>query len=82
MNSTQHRQAVVHGRQVSVDIDLPDGTRVDIVVSPVQETFIARTFEELPGFGAAQDSPEEMDAFDNWCREQRRIERSSQGCEP
>ena len=82
MMPTQYRQAVVHDRQISVDIDLPDGTRVDIAVSPLQEKCNARTFEELPGFGAAQEHPEEMDAFDNWCREQRRIERASQGCEP
>ncbi|HET6426232.1 MAG TPA: hypothetical protein VFG20_21250 [Planctomycetaceae bacterium] len=84
MTHPHQLDGVVSGRSITLDQDpgVPDGTRITVVIQPQKATTAMARMEDLPGFGALSGKAEELDEFDAWCREQRRAERTSQGCEP
>lgn len=77
-------RGTVHGRTIEIDDarNLPEGTRVRLTIEVEAPIPPVTRMEDLPGFGALADCPEEVDAFDAWCREHRGHNRRDQGLEP
>ena len=75
-------QGIIHGKIIELDNEsgFPDGQRVSLLVQPSDRVSLAE--EKLPpgeglrsAYGAWAEDAEELDAYLDWNREQRKISR-------
>jgi hypothetical protein len=72
---TLHGVIVGDAIQLDRPSHFPDGTAVEVVVSPAASV---PTVALADLYGAWSEEGEELDAYLEWCRQQRKIERRPQ----
>jgi hypothetical protein len=72
-------KGVVHGRTIELDSEpgLPDGQAVSVVVEPIDSAKSQAVFEAFKraAGGWADDDPEGLEAYLEWNRQQRKVQR-------
>jgi hypothetical protein len=83
VSELKNLRGVIHGKVIELEepLGLPDGQAITITISS-KELLSPTTIDELPGFGALAEAPEEVDEFDAWYRNLRRLDRRSEELEP
>ncbi len=68
---------VLHGQSIELDRlpSLPDGSKVDVIVSQVKLSNADRSHKLRELFGGCAEDADELDKYVEWNRQQRQVSR-------